>query len=193
MTIPDTIRKRQSPSAAAVKGGAKMSRHESSLVGGSCSAGDGNPTSTCLSKSFGGGAGTIAPGIFVHWHPARPLIFTERFDWLSFANVPVLFSDYKILRKRSLSPLTQKDLHFFLFFRKQYYTALANGQSCEENVCGNTGSDVTCIPNMTSYLYQWWRHIVSTNVSYPTLARGNAKRKSGSYVSQIFFGLMNLP
>ena len=28
-----------------------------------------------------------------------------------------------------------------------------NNESCEGNVSGNTGSDVTCIPTMTSYLH----------------------------------------
>ena len=42
-------------------------------------------------------------------------------------------------------------------------------QSCEGNVSGNTGSDVICIPTMTSYVLHQWRHTVSGNVSYPTL------------------------
>ena len=42
-------------------------------------------------------------------------------------------------------------------------------QSCEGNVSGNTGSDVICIPTMTSYVLHQWRHTVSGNVSHPTL------------------------
>ena len=44
-------------------------------------------------------------------------------------------------------------------------------QSCEGNLSGNTGSDVTRIPTMTSYLHHQWRHSVSGNVSYPSLVK----------------------
>ena len=44
-------------------------------------------------------------------------------------------------------------------------------QSCEGNVSGNTGSDIMCIPTMTSYVLHQWRHTVSRNVSYPTLIK----------------------
>ena len=52
-------------------------------------------------------------------------------------------------------------------------------QSCEGNSCGNTGSDVICIPTMTSYVLHQWRHTVSRNVSYPTLGRWSHYRFLG--------------
>ena len=61
---------------------------------------------------------------------------------------------------------------FLLFFQS---TSFDCQQSCEGNVSGNTGSDVICIPTMTSYLLHQWRHTVSGNVSYPTLAESAGK------------------